>query len=69
MLLLEAVFIWQLLRRKRGAEETGDTGLSTKQATNELDVAQARALPEQTPSVTEHTTRSFEPIYSERKSK
>lgn len=63
MLLVEGVFIWQFLRRKRGAEETGDT------ATKELYAAQARALPEHMPSVTEHTTRAFEPIYSERKSK
>jgi uncharacterized membrane protein len=69
MLLVEGVFIWKLLRRKRGAQETGDTALSKEQATKELDVAQARALPEPLPSVTEHTTRAFEPIYSERKSK
>jgi len=69
MLLVEGVFIWQLLRRKRGAEETGDTALSKEQATKELDVAQARVLPEAMPSVTEHTTRALEPIYSERKSK
>ena len=69
MLLVEGVFIWQLLRRKRGAEETGDTALSKEQATKELDAAQVRVLPEPVPSVTEHTTRAFEPIYSERKSK
>ena len=69
MLLVEGVFIWQLLRRKRGAEETGDTALSKEQATKELDAAQVRVLPEPVPSVTEHTTRTFEPIYSERKSK
>ena len=69
MLLLEGVFIWQLSRRKRGAEETGDAELSQKQATKELDVAQVRAMQELVPSVTEHTTRAFEPIYSERKSK
>ena len=69
MLVVEGVFIWQLLRRKRGAEETSDTALSKEQATKELDAAQARILPEARPSVTEHTTRLFEPIYSERKSK
>jgi methyl coenzyme M reductase gamma subunit len=68
MLLVEGVFIWQLLRRKRGAEETGDTALSKEQATKELDAAQPRVLPEPVPSVTEHTTRAFEPIYRERKS-
>ena len=70
MLLVEGVFIWQLLRRrKRGSEETGDTALSKEQAMKELDAAPARVLPEPVPSVTEHTTRAFEPIYSERKSK
>ena len=69
MLSLEGVFIRLLLRRKRGAEEAGDTVLLKGQATRELDAAQARVLPEPMPSVTEHTTRAFEPIYSERPSK
>ena len=68
MLLIEGVLIWRLSRRKRGAEETGATALSKGQATKELDAAQARVLPEPVPSVTEHTTRTFEPIYSERTS-
>ncbi|HEX8141433.1 MAG TPA: hypothetical protein VF553_02490 [Pyrinomonadaceae bacterium] len=67
MLVVEGVFIWQLLRRKHGAEERGGTALSKEQATKELEAAQARVLPEAMPSVTEHTTRSFEPIYRERK--
>jgi hypothetical protein len=57
------------MRRKRGTEEAGDRVLSRGQATNELDAAQARALPQPVPSVTEHTTRAFEPIYNERTSK
>jgi len=69
MLLVEGVFIWQLLRSKRGAEKSGDTVLLKGQSTNELDAAHARVLPESMPSVTEHTTRAFEPIYRERKSK
>lgn len=69
MLLLEGVFIRLLMRRKRGPEEAGDTVLSRGQATNELDAAQARALPQPVSSVTEHTTRAFEPIYNERTSK
>ena len=68
MLLVESVFTWQLLHRKRGAEETSDTALLKEQATKELDVAQARVLPQPMPSVTEHTTRTFEPI-GERKSR
>jgi hypothetical protein len=67
MLLVEGVFIWQLLRRKRVTEETGDTVLPKEQSTKELDATQPRVLPEPVPSVTEHTTRAFEPIYNERK--
>jgi type III secretory pathway component EscV len=69
MLLIEGVLIWRLSRRKRGAEETGGAALSKEQTTRELDAARARVLPEAMPSVTEHTTRTLEPIYSERKSK
>ena len=69
MLSLEGVFIRLLLRRNRGAEEAGDTVLLKAQATRELDAAQARVLPEPMPSVTEHTTRAFDPIYPERTSK
>jgi hypothetical protein len=43
--------------------------LSKEQDTKELYQAQARVLAEPMPSVTEHTTRTFEPISSERKSK
>ncbi len=68
MLSLEGVFIRLLFRRRRGAEE-GDTVLLKGQATRELDAAQARGLPEPMPSVTEHTTRAFDPIYPERTSK
>ena len=67
MLVVEGVFIWLLLRRNRGARETSDTVPSKEQATSELDAAQALVPPEAIPSVTEHTTRAFEPIYRERK--
>jgi hypothetical protein len=69
MLSIEGVIIRLLLRRKRGTEEAGDTVELKGQATNELDAAQARVLPEPVPSVTEHTTRAFEPVYNERTSK
>ncbi len=69
MLLIEGVCLRLLLRRKRGTEEAGDTVLLKGQATKELDAAQARVLPEPVPSVTEHTTRAFEPVYNERTSK
>ena len=69
MLLLEVVFIWKLLRRKRSPHELGDTARLPAQTTKELDAAQPRALPEPLPSVTEHTTRAFEPVFRERTSK
>jgi hypothetical protein len=66
LLSLEGVFIRLLLHRKRGAEEAHD---AKGQGTKELDAAPARALPESMASVTEHTTRAFEPIYSKPTSK
>jgi hypothetical protein len=69
MLLIEGVCIRLLFRRKRGTEEAGDTVLFKGQETKALDAAQARALPEPVPSVTEHTTRAFESVYNERTSK
>jgi hypothetical protein len=69
MIVIEGVFIRLLLLGRRTPDAAGDAGLIKGQATNELDSAQARALPEPLPSVTEHTTRAFEPIYNERTSK
>jgi hypothetical protein len=69
MLVVEGVFIWQLLSRKRRTEGTAGTVLANEKSTKELYEAQGRVLPEPVPSVTEHTTRAFEPLYSERKPK
>lgn len=67
MLILEGVFIRLLLRRRHQTDETQRPALADGQATNELDAAQARVLPEHSTSVTEHTTRAFEPSYRDRK--
>ena len=69
MLSVEGVIIRLLFRRNGGAEEGSDSGRLKGQPTRELDAAQARALPEPIPSVTEHTTRAFDPSYPERASK
>ena len=69
MTVVEGVLIGLLLKGKRGAKEAGDAERLKKQTTKELREAQARVLPEPVPSVTEQTTRAFEPIYGERKSK
>jgi uncharacterized paraquat-inducible protein A len=66
MLSLEAVFIRLLFRRHRSPEETTEARPLKGQVTSELEAAQARVLPESRPSVTEHTTRTFDPIYGER---
>lgn len=67
MLLLEGIFIRLLLRRRRDTDETHRPTLAEGQSTNELDAAQARVLPEARASVTEHTTRAFDPVYPDRK--
>jgi hypothetical protein len=56
MLAVEGVFVWMLLRRKK----------NDKEAAKELEVAQARVLPEAMPSVTENTTRSLETAGNDR---
>jgi len=68
-LAVEGVFIWMLRGQRGKAGEVGDSARLKQQATKELEAPNARALPEPVPSVTEHTTRAFEPIYSERKPK
>jgi hypothetical protein len=66
MLVLEAVFLRLLFRRKRRTDKAGESVELKGQATKELDAAHARSLPEPVSSVTEHTTRTFDPIYNER---
>jgi hypothetical protein len=62
MVILEAVFIRLLFRSTREHKRIDRTS-ATEHVTNELESAQARVLSEGIPSVTEHTTRAFEPIY------
>lgn len=63
LLIIEGVLIRLLFRRSKPAEISG----TKEQVTNELDAAQARVLPEPKASVTEHTTRAFDPVHTERK--
>jgi uncharacterized paraquat-inducible protein A len=69
MLVIESAFIWKLLRRKNVEKQASDAALPDAHATKELNAASERMLHEPLPSVTEHTTRSFEPLYRDRKSK
>ena len=67
MVAVEGVFIRMLLGRNRSAKEAGDTKPFEEQAAKELDDARARVLPEPASSVTEHTTRTLEPVVSRHK--
>lgn len=69
LLTVEGMLIWLLLRRKRSAEDAGGAAQLSERTTKELGAAPVGALAEPVSSVTEHTTRSFEPIYSERQPK
>ena len=69
-LAVEAVFIFMLWGRS-GSNKTAevvDNAQLKQQETKQLDAPPARELSEPVPSITEHTTRAFEPIPRERKS-
>jgi hypothetical protein len=69
MLLIQGVCI-RLLFRRKGPTTDADDGVQLKgQATKELGQAPARVLSEPMASVTEHTTRAFAPLPSERSPK
>jgi predicted lipid-binding transport protein (Tim44 family) len=67
MIGIEGVLISLLFSRKLGAKGASDAAQLKEKVTKELGAADARALHEPVPSVTEHTTRAFAPVYSERK--
>jgi hypothetical protein len=66
MLVLEGIFIKLLLSRKRNAHDPRETQQNNRGTTKELE-SESRLPMEPIPSVTEHTTRAFDPVYSERK--
>ena len=68
MFSVEAVLIWLLLKRKKSTGDFAEVESAKRLATRELEGSTAEALPESMPSVTEHTTRTFAPIYNQRKS-
>ena len=67
LVVLESVFIRLLLRRAHEADERKT--LSNGQITNELTEVRERLLSQPAISVTEHTTRAFDPVPVERKQK
>jgi hypothetical protein len=66
MISLEGVYLYLLFRRKRLAEEQVTTGSLAQHTTKELGTPQAPMLQEPLSSVTDHTTRAFDPIYINR---
>jgi hypothetical protein len=66
MIALEGVFI-RLLFRGRQRDEVKDTKLMGAQTTTKQLEAQSQFPLQPVESVTEHTTRTFDPVLSERK--
>jgi hypothetical protein len=61
-LLVDALFAWLLLRSKKGRKE-GTNIIQLKEAIRaELNSAQISELPDPSSSVTDHTTRTLEPV-------
>ncbi len=69
MLAIEGVFIWKLLGPRRRAKEVLGTGRLQEKAMNELGEVQTSWITDAAPSVTEHTTHTFEPSHIEQKLK
>ena len=66
MLFLEGVFLVLLFRRNRGVEDRAKKESLAGHTTKELGAPQVQALREPLSSVTDETTRAFEPIYTNR---
>ena len=66
LVALEAIFVLLLLRRKPLKDEPRHDHEFRGPQTNELEAKRAGVLSEPAPSVTEHTTRAFDPIPRER---
>lgn len=69
MLAVESVLIRLLVKHRRDAQNVDDTAPPKGHTTKELGEARVLETLAPVPSVTEHTTRAFEPLYSERESK
>jgi hypothetical protein len=69
MLLLEGLCLKHLLQHNRTAKLRNAAPLLKDQDTKELDDTRERFIPGPAVSVTDHTTRTLEPVYNQRKSK
>lgn len=68
MFVVEALFISLLISSKKAAKELTDPVRLKEHATRELVEARPLNLTEPVPSVTEHETRTFEPVYNKQRS-
>jgi hypothetical protein len=66
LIALEGVLVSRLLGRKRRADDASANTITGTHITKELE-AQSRGFGQPVASVTDHTTRMLDPIYSERK--
>ena len=66
---IEGVFIWLLLSRRRGSKDAGDIRQLKEQLMKELGESRMASPPVPPLSVSDNTTQSFDPVYSEPKSK
>ena len=66
LIFLEGVYLRLLFGRNRRADERARAELLAEHTTKELGAPQAQALREPLSSVTDHTTRAFDPIYVDR---
>jgi hypothetical protein len=65
-LLIDALFAWLLLRSKKSARENIDIIQLKESIRAELQAAQTSGLAEPASSVTDHTTRTLEPVEGRR---
>ena len=61
-LSVDVLFAWLLLSSKRGQKQSSDLAELKAELRRELGAAQPHSLPEPAQSVTEHTTRTLEPV-------
>lgn len=66
MLSIESLCVWLFLRRVRGTDKAVSLSPFRKPDTQRLNAPDELLLPEPA-SVTEHTTRTFDPVYIKRK--
>jgi len=67
MTVIETVFIWRFIHQLKPVKQAEPSAL-TEDAPRELGSANPKTLADPLQSVTDHTTRSFDPLYTKRTS-